>query len=286
MNSRDYSWHYNRITQAIRYLESNFLAQPNLDEVAAQLQLSPAHFQRLFTEWAGVSPKRFLQYLTINHLRNRITAYSNLAEASEQSGLSAQSRVYDLFTRLEAVTPQEYKTQGSGIVIAYGFHETPFGRCLIGTTSRGVCWLSFVSGPEDEELSKLTAHWFRSKTQPDQVSTLETVNRIFFQVPDKKQQALSVLVKGTNFQVKVWEALLRIPQTNLVTYEGVAGLIGKPSAQRAVGSAVGANHIAWLIPCHRVIRKSGIIGDYRWGSDRKKSMIGWEMAKGEHMQEV
>lgn len=272
---------YQRIAQAIEYLEKNVHHQPELDEVAENVHLSPFHFQRIFTEWAGLSPKRFLQYLTIDFLKKKLAETKNLAELAEVTGLSAQSRVHDLFTTLEAVTPQEYKQKGSGLQIEYGFHETIFGECLIGVTDRGVCWLSFVQSDEDAvlELENMKEHWSNSIFHQNQNLTSEVVNSIFNRNDANSQKKLHLFVKGTNFQVKVWEALLKIPMGNVTTYKGVAEHIQNPKAMQAVGSAVGSNHIAYLIPCHRVIRKDGILGEYRWSSTRKKSMIGWEMSR-------
>ena len=275
----DHNINYNRIEQAIKYLEENFRRQPDLDEVAEKVHLSPFHFQRIFTEWAGISPKRFLQFLTVDFLKERLEASKNLVEAAESAGLSSQSRVYDLFTTLEAMTPQEYKMKGSGIRIEYGFHETLFGMSLIGVTERGICWLSFLQSDEDPkiELEKMKSHWHNSIFHEDKNLTAEFIRQIFH--PAQAAKKLHVFVKGTNFQVKVWDALLRIPQGNVVTYQNIAEQIESPRAMQAVGSAVGSNHIAFLIPCHRVIRKDGILGEYRWSSTRKKSIIGWEMAK-------
>lgn len=267
---------YHRIEQAILFIESNFKRQPDLDEIAAHVNMSPFHFQRIFTEWAGISPKRFLQFLTIDFLKAKLTESRSLADAADSAGLSSQSRIYDLFTTLEAVTPDEYKRRGEGIQITYGFHETPFGICFIGITERGVCWLSFLSASLDREaaIEEMNLHWNRSKIMEDLASTRTVVERIFSKQPGSK---LNLLVKGTNFQVKVWEALLKLPTGSLTTYQDIAATIGKRKALQAVGSAVGANHIAYLIPCHRVIRKDGILGHYRWSSPRKKGMIGWEM---------
>lgn len=282
---------YYRIEKAIRYLEENFQRQPELDEVAERVHLSPFHFQRIFTDWAGISPKRFLQFLTIDFLKEKLEQSKNIVEAADAAGLSSQSRVYDLFTTLEAVTPQEYKLKGPGIRIEYGMHETPFGVCLIGVTERGVCWLSFIGTDEDlkHELEKMKEHWHNSVFHEDQELTSAFVRRIFPSplplspgrgVPEGRGEGkLHVFVKGTNFQIKVWEALLKIPMGDVTTYQGIAQQINSPKAMQAVGSAVGSNHIAYLIPCHRVIRKDGILGEYRWSSARKKSIIGWEMAR-------
>ena len=283
---------YLRIEQAIQYLEKNFQRQPELDDVAEKVHLSPFHFQRIFTEWAGISPKRFLQYLTVDFLKGKLQQSKNLVEAAEHAGLSSQSRVYDLFTTLEAVTPQEYKQSGSGIRIEYGMHETPFGLCLIGVTERGICWLSFISTDEDPkfELEKMKEHWHNSVFHQDQELTKYFSDQIFNRreanLPAGKagtQSKLHIFVKGTNFQIKVWEALLKIPMGGVTTYQGIAEGIQNPKAMQAVGSAIGSNHIAYLIPCHRVIRKDGILGEYRWNSTRKKSIIGWEMAKASGM---
>lgn len=282
---------YDRIEKAIQYLEGNFQRQPELDEVAEKVHLSPFHFQRIFTEWAGISPKRFLQFLTIDFLKTKLEQSKNMVDAADAAGLSSQSRVYDLFTTLEAVTPQEYKQRGSGIRISYGVHETPFGLCLIGVTERGICWLSFIVGEVDPkmELEKMKEHWYNSIFHQDQQLTSVFIERIFpsphpsdTPLPEERGRGegkLHVFVKGTNFQVKVWEALLKIPMGDVVTYQGIAQQIQNPKGMQAVGSAVGSNHIAYLIPCHRVIRKDGILGEYRWSSARKKSIIGWEMAK-------
>jgi AraC family transcriptional regulator of adaptative response/methylated-DNA-[protein]-cysteine methyltransferase len=270
---------YQRIEQAIHYLEENFQGQPELDEVAEKVHLSPFHFQRIFTEWAGISPKRFLQFLTVDFLKDKLSQTKNLIDAAEAAGLSSQSRIYDLFTTLEAVTPHEYKQHGAGIRIHYGFHETTFGLALVGITDRGICWLSFLQADEEprRELEKMKTHWNNSVVSESVELTQSFVDQIFNRINLK--QPLHMFVKGTNFQIKVWEALLKIPMGSVTTYQAIASTIKSPKAMQAVGSAVGSNHIAYLIPCHRVIRKDGILGEYRWSAARKKSIIGWEMAK-------
>ncbi len=272
---------YRRIEEAILYLEKNFQRQPELEEVAEKVHLSPFHFQRVFTEWAGISPKRFLQFLTVDYLKKKLQDSKNLVEVAEQAGLSSQSRVYDLFTTLEAVTPQEYKQHGAGIRVEYGIHETPFGICLIGVTERGICWLSFITTDEDprREIELMKGHWHNSTFHQDQELTSAFVEKIFYSNKTNASEKLHVFVKGTNFQLKVWEALLKIPMGEVTTYQNIAEIIQRPQAMQALGSAVGSNHIAYLIPCHRVIRKDGVLGEYRWSSARKKSIIGWEMAK-------
>jgi len=271
---------YYRIEKAIQFLEENFQRQPELDEIAEKVHLSPFHFQRLFTDWAGISPKRFLQFLTVDFLKEKLHESSNLTEAAEFAGLSSQSRVYDLFTTLEAVTPQEYKKHGAGINIEYGIHETPFGQSLIGVTERGICWLSFINSDENDkkEIEAMKSHWHNSVFHQNQKLTEKIIHKIFLQSKGT-QDKLHLFVKGTNFQIKVWDALLKIPNGNVTTYQGIAQSVDSPKAMQAVGSAVGSNHIAYLIPCHRVIRKDGVLGEYRWSSARKKSIIGWEMAK-------
>lgn len=272
---------YQRVELAIQYLQENFRNQPDLDAVAEKVHLSPFHFQRIFTEWAGISPKRFLQYLTTGFLKEKLQSTRNLEEAAAAAGLSGQSRVYDLFTTLEAVTPAEYRQHGAGIRVEYGFHITPFGNCLIGVTGRGICWLSFI--PSDNNgvlaLDEMKASWYNSGFQENAGLTANFIAEIFGPATPKKK--IHLVVKGTNFQVKVWEALLRIPSGGLTTYQDIARRINHPKAVQAVGSAVGSNNIAYLIPCHRVIRKDGILGEYRWEPLRKKSMIGWEMARHE-----
>jgi AraC family transcriptional regulator of adaptative response/methylated-DNA-[protein]-cysteine methyltransferase len=270
---------YEKIAAAIGYLTENFKEQPSLDDVAEKVQLSPFHFQRLFTAWAGVSPKKFLQFLTAEYLKDKIRDSSNLIEAAEDAGLSSQSRVYDLFTGIEAVTPQEYKSGGKGLHIGYGYHPTPFGECFVAVTERGVCALSFVDAASREaELIRFTKKWHFAAITQNHGLTEKIVNRIF-NLHLNSLEKLHLVVQGTNFQLKVWQALLSIPQGAVTTYAHIAQSIGNPKAVRAVGTAVGDNPIAYLIPCHRVIRKEGKLGEYHWGSVRKKAIVGWEAAK-------
>ncbi|WP_400190732.1 methylated-DNA--[protein]-cysteine S-methyltransferase [Hymenobacter sp. B81] len=271
---------YQRVAHAIRFLEANFRRQPGLDEVAAAVHLSPFHFQRLFSEWAGISPKRFVQYLTADFLKARLAESGSLAEAAEEAGLSAPSRLHDLFVTLEAVTPQEFRRGGAGVRIGYGVHDTPFGPALLAATGRGVCGLALLGeGGEQLALDDLRRAWPQALIEPAPAATAPLLARAF--APRPGDQPLHLLVRGTNFQLKVWEALLRIPAGELVSYQRVATAIGQPRALQAVGSAVGANPVAYLIPCHRVIRKEGVLGEYRWGSVTKKALIGWEMARAE-----
>jgi AraC family transcriptional regulator of adaptative response/methylated-DNA-[protein]-cysteine methyltransferase len=241
--------------------------------------MSPFHFQRIFTEWAGLSPKKFLQFLTTEALRAKLKETSSISEAADAVGLSGQSRVYDLFTGIEAVTPGEYKSGGKDLKIAYGHHSTPFGECFLAITEKGICGMAFLNASEREaEFESFKRKWHFANLKPDQHLTGQYVERIFG-TPAVPLPPLHLLVQGTNFQVKVWEALLRIPEGALTTYKHIAETIGNPKAVRAVGTAVGDNPIAYLIPCHRVIRGEGKLGEYRWGSNRKKLMIGWEASR-------
>lgn len=271
---------YLRIERAIQYLEEHFRRQPSLDEVAEHIHLSPFHFQRMFSNWAGVTPKRFLQFLTIDFLKEKLAMSKSIMEATELAGLSSQSRVYDLFTTLEGVTPQEYRTRGQGIQVSFGIHPTPFGMALLGTTERGICWISFIASDEDPKhsIEQMKEHWHNALFREDESITASLIDRIFY-TPQKNAGPLHLFVKGTTFQLKVWEALLRIPSGSVTTYQGVAEYIGQPRAVQAVGSAVGANQLAYLIPCHRVIRKDGVLGEYRWSPARKKGILGWEFGR-------
>ena len=298
-----YNDDYQLIAAAIAYLEANRLAQPSLDDLAAHLAISPFHLQRLFKRWAGISPKRFLQFLTVEHAKGLLADSHSLLDAAHASGLSGPSRLHDLFVSVEAMTPGEFKRGGKGPRIRYGVHPTPFGDCLLATTERGVCDLHFVDGGPNGtvngavdgavdgavgEIMALHERWPAAEIVEDCAATGAIAARIFAPASSTGSSTgsstsgsapLPVLLAGTNFQIKVWEALLRIPPGSVLTYEDIAVGLGQPTAARAVGGAVGANHIAWLIPCHRVIRKSGVIQDYRWGSARKKAMLGWEAAQ-------
>jgi AraC family transcriptional regulator of adaptative response/methylated-DNA-[protein]-cysteine methyltransferase len=269
-----------RVARAIGFLEANARRQPSLDEVAAAVQLSPYHFQRLFKRWAGVSPKRFLQFLTIGHAKSALAEGQSVLDATYDSGLSSAGRLHDLFVAVDAVTPGEFKDRGEGITIRYGFHDSPFGLCLLGLTERGVCALAFVDDDtRHTTLDGVATRWPEADVVVDQSTTRATVDAIF--TSDRPDRPVSLDLRGTNFQLKVWEALLRIPPGALASYGDVADSIGQPTAQRAVGAAVARNPVAYLIPCHRVIRGSGAFGSYRWGAERKKAIVGWEAARRE-----
>jgi AraC family transcriptional regulator of adaptative response/methylated-DNA-[protein]-cysteine methyltransferase len=267
---------YLRIEQAIQYLENHYKDQPGLEEVAADIGLSEYHFQRLFTRWAGVSPKRFLQFLTKEGAKELLNRSENLLDTTHQVGLSSLGRLHDLFVTTEAMTPGEYKSHGAGVTIRYGLHSSPFGKCLIAVTERGICHLGFVQMSEGDAIDQLAAKWKQASMIEDYRSTAALVEPIFDLRKSGHARPLNVHLRGTNFQLKVWEALLQIPAGAVTTYEGIASRIGKPSAMRAVGTAVGNNPIAVLIPCHRVIRKVGEFGNYRYGALRKKALLARE----------
>ena len=262
---------YERIAAAIDYITTHVNEQPSLDDVASHLNLSPYHFQRLFTRWAGISPKRFLQTLTVSHAKALLKESLSLMETTNELGLSSTARLHDHFVNLEAITPGEYKNRGENLKIYYGVHETKFGKAFIAVTKRGVCKLSFIDDDNDSMLvSELEQCWTYATLKESKKVSKPYINSIF---SEEKQQPLSLYVKGTNFQINVWKALLNIPYGKLTTYGQLANLIGNPKASRAVGSAVAANPVSLLIPCHRVIRASGSIGEYRWGSTRKRSIL-------------
>ncbi len=269
---------YARIEQAIHYLEQNYLSQPELADVAASVGLSEFHFQRLFTRWVGISPKRFLQFLTKEHAKRVLNRSGDVLAAAYSSGLSGPGRLHDLFVSCEAVTPGEYKRAGSGLEIRYGFHPTPFGECLLAQTARGVCGLGFVE-PDGREaaLAQLRSRWRNAELIHDPEGGRAVISQIF-QPVGQQAAPLALFLNGTNFQIKVWEALLRIPTGSLATYADIAQAIGMPGSARAVGNAVGSNPLALIIPCHRVIRKDGSFGEYHYGSARKKAILGWEFA--------
>jgi AraC family transcriptional regulator of adaptative response/methylated-DNA-[protein]-cysteine methyltransferase len=272
------------IEQAIQYIEANVQRQPELEEIASSVGLSEYHFQRIFTQWAGISPKRFMQFLTKEHAKGLLAESENLLETTHQVGLSSLGRLHDLFVNTEAVTPGEYRSRGAGLTIRYGLHLTPFGKCLIATTERGICNLSFVQTSEGDAIDNLVDNWEQAKMIEDHSSTAPLAARIFSaQSPAGDRQTDSPLklhLRGTNFQIKVWEALLNIPIGAVTTYEQIAAKIGSPHAFRAVGTAVGHNPIAVLIPCHRVIRKNGEFGNYLYGSARKKALLAREFSAG------
>ncbi len=275
---------YTRIADAIEFLRTHAAAQPDLSATARHIGLAEHHFQLLFTRWAGVSPKRFLQFLTVEAAKGRLAQARNTLDLSTDIGLSGSGRLHDLFVTLEALTPGEAREGGAGLVIRWGIHDTPFGHAVIGITGRGVCALHFI---DDDAMAEtlLQATWPHAALCHAPDDTAETAKQIFVPITQKPRAPLAVLVKGSNFKIQVWRALLVLPAGSVTTYGDIAGALDAPRAARAVGSAVGANNIAYLIPCHRVIRASGVLTDYRWGNVRKAAMLGWEAARSEDRQQ-
>jgi AraC family transcriptional regulator of adaptative response/methylated-DNA-[protein]-cysteine methyltransferase len=282
MKPKNFSQHsedYQRIERAIRFVEANFKSQPSLDEIAESAYLSKYHFQRLFKRWAGISPVQFLQFLTLEYAKEKLAESRSLLDTSLDAGLSGPSRLHDLFLTFVAMTPGEFKRLGTGLKIEYGHHPTPFGECLLATTNRGICHLGFPDGNDHPTaLDQLQQNWPGAKLIENQANTGSIVNHIFTPTHASESRPFHLLLKGTNFQVNVWQALLTIPRGNMVSYQDMADYIGHPKAFRAVAGAIALNPVAYLIPCHRVIAKSGQIRGYRWGSARKRAILGWEAA--------
>jgi len=274
-----YALDYQRIEEAIAYIEAHYRRQPSLSEIARAIHMSDYHFQRLFSRWVGISPKRFVQYLTKEYAKELLRESPSVLDAAYATGLSGPGRLHDLFVNCEAVTPGEYKNQGEGLVIEYGIHPTPFGCCLLATTRRGICALSFLPKGEQHELELLRRNWSRARLRENRHETSRLVQKIFFPTQHDRKEPLNVLLKGTNFQIKTWESLLRIPFGRVVSYEDIADALGRPRAVRAVANAVASNPVPFLVPCHRVIRKLGEFGGYQGGTARKKALLGWEAAK-------
>jgi AraC family transcriptional regulator of adaptative response/methylated-DNA-[protein]-cysteine methyltransferase len=268
---------YERIEKAIQFLSENFHSQPSLKEIAAKIHVSEYHFQRLFSRWVGISPKRFLQFLTKEYAKALLEKSINLLDVTYESGLTSPGRLHDLFVTCEAVTPGEYKAKGAGLEIAYGYHATPFGECMLAKTDRGICGLSFVQNDDRQPVfASLAQRWQNAKLIENPDVTRPLIKRIFNPSEEKDSTTLHLVLSGTNFQIKVWEALIKIPMGAVVSYEDVAAHIGMPKASRAVGNAVGNNPVSFVIPCHRVIRKTAEFGNYGGGVARKLMILGWE----------
>ncbi|MEV3819865.1 bifunctional transcriptional activator/DNA repair enzyme AdaA [Aeromonas dhakensis] len=272
---------YARIADAIRFIASQVARQPTLDEIAAHVHLSPFHFQRLFSRWAGVTPKRYLQVLTLERAKALLQESRPLLEVADTLGLSSGSRLYDHFVQLEAVTPGEYKQRGAGLVIDHGVHDTPFGQAFVALTPRGVCNFSFLDDQAPQTpLTALAQSWPEAELR-EAPSRTQGVIHTMFDSSKKADRPISLHVSGTNFQISVWRALLQIPPAKVVSYAQVASAVGNPKAARAVGLAVGANPVALMIPCHRVIQQNGKLGGYHWGETRKQAIHAWEAARYE-----
>jgi AraC family transcriptional regulator of adaptative response/methylated-DNA-[protein]-cysteine methyltransferase len=271
---------YERIEKAIQFLAINFHSQPNLKEIAGKIHVSEYHFQRLFSRWVGISPKRFLQFLTKEYAKSLLEKSINLLDVTYKSGLTSPGRLHDLFVSCEAVTPGQYKSKGEGLAIAYGYHATPFGECLLAKTDRGICGLDFVQNNDRRPVfASMEDRWKNATLIEDPDVTRPFVQRIFDPSHRQKSTPLHLVLSGTNFQIKVWEALIKIPMGAVVSYENVAAHIGMPNASRAVGNAVGSNPISFVIPCHRVIRKTAEFGNYGGGVARKLAILGWEAVR-------
>jgi len=271
---------YERIEKAIQFLADNFHSQPNLKEIAARIHVSEYHFQRIFSRWVGISPKRFLQFLTKEYAKTLLEKSINLLDVTYESGLTSPGRLHDLFVTCEAVTPGEYKARGAGLEITYGYHATPFGECILAKTNRGICGLSFVQSDNRQSVFvNLKQQWQNARLIEAPDVTRPFVSRIFNPSEGRKSPPLRLVLSGTNFQIKVWEALIKIPMGAVVSYEDVAAHIGMPRACRAVGNAVGSNPISFAIPCHRVIRKTADFGNYGGGVARKLAILGWEAVR-------
>ncbi len=269
---------YERIAAAIAYLKTNFKAQPSLNQIAEQVHLSSFHFQRLFTDWAGVSPKKFMQYLSLEYAKQLLTQKkTTLFETAYQTGLSGSSRLHDLFVNIEGMTPGEYKNGGANLRINYSFAESPFGHIIVAATQKGICHLAFCTNKQ--EAVKTLKERFPKATYIEVVDRIQQEALFIFQHDWSKLGQIKLHLSGTPFQLKVWEALLKIPMGDLASYGTVATAIGKPKASRAIGTAIGSNPVAYLIPCHRVIQASGNTGGYMWGGTRKSAIIAWEAAK-------
>ena len=276
--SESQSINYQRIAEAIAYIQANFKNQPSLDEIAEQVHLSPFHFQRIFSDWAGVSPKKFMQYLSVEYAKQLLKGKeATLFEAAQKTGLSGTGRLHDLFVKIEGMTPGEYKNGGENLHINFSFSESPFGEIIIASTSKGICHLAFFS--DQEEGASLMKSCFPNASYHQLVDEIQQEALTFFQHDWNKLSQIKLHLHGTAFQLKVWDALLKIPMGNLTTYGTIANEIEKPKASRAIGTAIGSNPVAFLIPCHRVIQSSGKIGGYMWGNTRKSAIIGWEAAQ-------
>lgn len=269
---------FNRIKKAIEYISENYKYQPSLDKISEHIHLSPFHFQRLFKEWAGVSPKRFLQYISIQHAKQILReTQATLFDTAFEVGLSGTSRLHDLFINIEGMTPAEYKNEGSYLTINYSFALSPFGEIIVASTPKGICHMSFAEDHK-EAIKNLTSIFPKANYQNSADEIQKNAIRIF-NLDWESLDKIKLHIKGSDFQLKVWQALLNIPMGQLSSYQNIANLISSPKASRAVGNAVGQNPVAYLIPCHRIIQSTGALGDYHWGHIRKTSMIGWEAAK-------
>lgn len=266
---------HQRIAAAIGFILDHYQDQPRLADIAKHVGLSSWHFNRLFRSWAGVTPKQLVQFLSLRAAKSSLDRHASVLSASLNAGLSGPGRLHDLFVTIEAMTPGEYKNGGAGLVLDYGFSASPFGDVLLAGTRRGLSHLSFVDRGTDEAIAELNKAWPNATLERNEPGMSALAGQIF----SGGEQALQLRLKGTNFQLQVWQALLKIPSGNQVSYSDLTRTIGRPNSQRAVANAVGRNPVAWLIPCHRVLRASGALGGYRWGVERKAEILTWELAQ-------
>ena len=275
---------YYRIAKAIEYINANFKQQPSLQELAEKINLSQYHFQRLFTEWAGTSPKKFLQYISLRHAKNILQKEKSLFDTAFDTGLSGTSRLHDLFVSIEKMSPAEYKNGGKNLRVNYSFASSHFGNVIIASTSKGICYLSFYDTDKKTALELLQSEYLKANLIEKEDEFQQTALKLF-RNQEYNIDEIKVHLKGTDFQLKVWEALLKIPSASLTTYHQIANSINNPSSARAVGNAIGKNPIAYIIPCHRVIKANGILGGYKWNEVRKTAIIGWEQTRNQHINE-
>lgn len=285
MDNAENNYNFNRIAKAIHYIQENFQSQPSLSAIADHIHLSPFHFHKLFQQWAGTTPKKFLQYISIQHAKNILKSSQSTSIATLDTGLSSSSRLHELFVNIEAMTPYEYKNQGAHLTLHYSMHQTPFGQVIVASSPKGICHIAFVETIQQGIMS-LKKSFNRSLLIPQLCPLHLQVEQYFKTLTTATDTSIPLHVKGTAFQLKVWEALLKIPTGGLCSYGHIASLIGSTRSSRAVGTAIASNPIAYLIPCHRVIRATGILGGYMWDPVRKAAIIGWENAFIEKQNEV
>jgi AraC family transcriptional regulator of adaptative response/methylated-DNA-[protein]-cysteine methyltransferase len=272
------TYNYYRIEKAISFLLENYKRQPCLEEIAGHICLSPYHFQRIFQDWVGISPKKFIQYLTIDFLKGKIKETQNMIEAAEISGLSSQSRVHDLFISIQGVSPQQFKAEGKNLTIYYGCHPSPFGLCFIAIVNNKICHLRFIRADYKQEFEKFSFQWKMATIVHEPDFTQQFINNIF-KASNTNPEKLELLLIGSDNQIKVWEALLNIPFGGVCSYQSLAAFSGNKNAVRSIATIVGQNPISYLIPCHRIITNSGTVGNFTFGKARKQSMLGWELAR-------
>ncbi|MCK0159023.1 bifunctional helix-turn-helix domain-containing protein/methylated-DNA--[protein]-cysteine S-methyltransferase [Allomuricauda sp. F6463D] len=283
MNDQKHQNYY-RIAKAIEFIKDNFKEQPTLEELSKKVNLSQYHFQRIFTEWAGTSPKKFLQYVSLQYAKIKLAKENTLFDTAFETGLSGTSRLHDLFVKVEGMSPAEYKNGGKNLKINYSYSSSHFGKLIIASTNKGICYLSFFDEEKEDAFQVLKSEYPNAQLQESRDKFQKNALKIF-EIKNKGIDEIKIHLKGTAFQLKVWEALLKIPPASLVSYNSIAKLISKPSSSRAVGNALGKNPIAYIIPCHRVIKSTGELGGYKWKETKKIALIGWEETENQILNE-